>query len=310
MQETPFENMGTDFGAAFGPGIVQATSNALSAVAAPLMTAVILWIIVQGILVMRGDTDARRGLTRIVKIALVVGLLTSSGLYVEYVQALFTQTLPSWVASSISGSSSIQNTPTAFDQIWNTTVHQITIVQAQLNFYDVVDEVTLSVVEIIVSLVLLVTFAVYEIAQVMTGVVVAIGPFVVAGYLFDATKGVAERWIGKLIGLTILTLLINIVMMVILSGEQLYLRTIISNPNSGAGAVPYEIQILLELCMFYAIGAFIVVGLPGIAAAIGGGIGFNAGAVSRTVTATIIGGARVAALPRPPRLTTGPGTAG
>src|SRR5579875_2362618 len=115
MQETPFQNMGTDFGAAFGTGIVQATSNALSAVAPPLMTVVVLWIIVQGILVMRGDVDARGGVTRMVKVALVVGLLTSAGLYAQYVQTLFTQTLPSWVASSIAASSSsVQNTPMAF----------------------------------------------------------------------------------------------------------------------------------------------------------------------------------------------------
>jgi type IV secretion system protein VirB6 len=253
----------------------------------------VLWIIVQGILVMRGDMDARGGVTRIVKIALVVGVLTSTGLYTQYVTTLFTSTLPNWVASLITSNSSVQNTPTVFDQIWNTTVHEITSVQAQLNFYDVVDEVTLAVVQIVIALILLVTFAVYEIAQVMTGVVVAVGPFVLAGYLFDATKSVAERWLGKLLGLAILSLLINIVMNIILSGEQLYLRSVVNNPSSGAGSVTTEIQILIELCMFFAIGAFIVVSLPGIAAAIGGGIGFNAGSIGRTLTNTLIAGAAI-----------------
>jgi type IV secretion system protein VirB6 len=293
MQETPFENIGNDFGTAFGTGISQATSNALSAIAAPLTALVVLWIIIQGILVMRGDMDARGGVTRIIKIALVVGVLTSTSLYTQYVTTVFTSTLPNWVASSITNNSSIQNTPTVFDEIWNTTVHEITSVQAQLNFYDVVDEVTLAVVQIVIALILLVTFAVYEIAQVMTGVVVAVGPFVLAGYLFDATKAVADRWLGKLLGLAILSLLINIVMNIILSGEQLYLRSVVNNPNSGTGAVTTEIQILIELCMFFAIGAFIVVSLPGIAAAIGGGIGFNAGSIGRTLTNTLLAGAAV-----------------
>jgi len=178
-----------------------------------------------------------------------------------------------------------------FDQIWNTTVHEITAVQSQINFYDIVDEVTLAVVQIIVALILFVTFAIYEIAQVMTGVVVAVGPFVLAGYLFDATKPVSERWLGKLVGLAILSVLINIVMNIILSGEQTYLRAVVNNPNSGAGSVPYEIQILLELCMFFALGAFIVVSLPGIAAAIGGGIGFSGAAVGRAVTGPFLGAA-------------------
>jgi|GEM_PF-1702507 len=305
MQETPFENIGNDFGTAFGTGISQATSNALSAIAAPLTALVVLWIIIQGILVMRGDMDARGGVTRIIKIALVVGVLTSTSLYTQYVTTVFTSTLPNWVASSITNNSSILNTPTVFDEIWNTTVHEITSVQAQLNFYDVVDEVTLAVVQIVIALILLVTFAVYEIAQVMTGVVVAVGPFVLAGYLFDATKAVADRWLGKLLGLAILSLLINIVMNIILSGEQLYLRSVVNNPNSGTGAVTTEIQILIELCMFFAIGAFIVVSLPGIAAAIGGGIGFNAGSIGRTLTNTLLAGAavgsRAGGQPPPPR---------
>ncbi len=142
---------------------------------------------------MRGDIDARGGVTRIIKVALVVGILTSSGLYTQYVVTLFTSTLPNWVASSIAGSTSVKNTPMIFDQIWNTTVHEVTSVQAQLNFYDVVDEVTLAVVQIVIALILLVTFAVYEIAQVMTGVVVAAGPFVLAGYLF----GFLAVWGGQ-----------------------------------------------------------------------------------------------------------------
>jgi type IV secretion system protein VirB6 len=111
--------------------------------------------------------------------------------------------------------------------------------------------------------------------------------------LFDATKSVADRWLGKLLGLAILSLLINIVMNIILSGEQLYLRSVVNNPSSGAGSVTTEIQILIELCMFFAIGAFIVVSLPGIAAAIGGGIGFNAGSIGRTLTNTLIAGAAI-----------------
>ena len=226
----------------------------------------------------------------------MVGLLTSAGLYDTYVETLFQTTLPNWIAvRCFRRTSAVSSTPQAFDQIWNTTIHEITTVQAQLNFYDVVDQISLALIELIVNIVLLVTFAVYEISQVMVAVVVAVGPFVVAGYLFDATKRVADNWLGKLIGLTILTLLVNIVINAILSGEQLYVRSIVNNPATGAGAVPLEIQILFELCMFLGISAFIVLMLPGIAAAIGGGIGFNVGGMGRTAAAAMTGGAALGA---------------
>jgi type IV secretion system protein VirB6 len=94
MSETPFENIATQLGGAFNSGVQGAISSGLNAVAAPLTALVVLWIIVQGVLVMRGDVDTRQGMTAILKIALVVGLLTSStGYYLQYVYDFFTVTL-------------------------------------------------------------------------------------------------------------------------------------------------------------------------------------------------------------------------
>ena len=90
-----------------------------------------------------------------------------------------------------------------------------------------------------------------------------------------------------MIGLTILTLLVNIVVATVLAGEQLYVRSIVNNTASGTGAVPVEVQILFELCMFLGLSAFIVVLLPGIAAVIGGGIGFNIGGLGRNMSGAL-----------------------
>jgi type IV secretion system protein VirB6 len=291
MNYTPFQDIANNINTIFNGGLTQVTSNALSAVSGPLMATVMLWIIIQGILVMRGDMDARGGITRIIRVAIVVELLTSAGLYNTYVATTFQTTLPNWVASSVAGSATITNTPQAFDQIWNTTVHEIDVVQSQVDFYDVVDQISLSAIEMFVNVLLVIHFAIYEIALVLVAIVVAVGPFVVAGYLFDATKRVAENWVGKLVGLTILTLLVNIVVTVILKGEQLYTQSIVNNPAFGTGAVPVEVQILFELCMFFGISAFIVVLLPGIAAAIGGGIGFDVSRMVRSAAGMVMSGA-------------------
>jgi type IV secretion system protein VirB6 len=303
MSETPFENIATQLGGAFNSGVQGAISSGLNAVAAPLTALVVLWIIVQGVLVMRGDVDTRQGMTAILKIALVVGLLTSStGYYLQYVYDFFTVTLPDWAASATSSGNSISsgNTPQTFDNIWNTAVHQFTVVQAQIGTFDIVDGVTLCLVELGVNAVLFVTFAIFEVGQVMTGIAVAIGPFVIAGYLFASTKGVAERWVGKLVGLTILSLLIDIVLGIILSGEETYMRQILNDSLSGGGNVAAEIQVLIEMLMFMAIGAFIAVGLPGVAAALGGSVGFSGQPVARTLTGGMLGGARAAVRPLAP----------
>ena len=302
MDQTPFANMATDFGAAFGTGTQTVLTSLLTAVTAPLLACVTLWIIVQGILVMRGDVDARQGITRIIKVSLVVGLLGSAGLYTTYVQNLFTTVIPNWVATSAGGSGAgITNTPQTFDNMWQVTEHTVENVSSQIAIYDVVDAVSLALVELAIMVLLIVTFAIYEFAIIVIGIVVAIGPVLIVGYLFDATKGVADRWLGKLITYSILTLLINVTLNIVVSGEKAYMRVILMQGTQGLASVPIEIKILIELAMFFAMGAFIIVSLPAIAATLGGGLGISPGAAILSAITTIAAGGSAAASKAAPK---------
>jgi type IV secretion system protein VirB6 len=292
MNPTPFTMMDQDFGVAFGTGIQTAITSLLAAVATPLLACVTLWIIVQGILVMRGDMDARGGIARIIRVAFVVGILTSSGLYATYVQTSFMTTIPNWLATAAGGSVSATSTPQTFDNMWQVTEHTIESANAQLSNFDVVDAVSLAVIELCVAILLIITFAIYEFAIIVIGIMVAIGPVLIVGYLFDATKGVTDRWIGKLITYSVLTLLINVTLNIVLTGEKQYMRAMLAQQAQGAAAIPVEIQILISLVMFFAMGAFIIVSLPLIAAALGGGLGISPGAgIMRAVTNIASGGA-------------------
>lgn len=293
--------MATDFGAAFGTGIQASITSMLAAVATPLLACVTLWIIVQGVLVMRGDIDARGGITRIIKVALVVGILTSSGLYTNYVQTLFITTIPNWFATAAGGTqAAIASTPATFDNMWQVTEHLIETIAAQIAIYDVVDAVSLALIELSIMILLVVTFAIYEFAIIAIGIMVAIGPVLIVGYLFEATKGVTDRWIGKLITYSLLTLLINVTLSIVLTGEKAYMGAILTQQASGVAAVPAEIKILIELAMFFAMGAFIVISLPAIAAALGGGLGVSPGAaIMNAFTSLASGGTSRAARAAP-----------
>jgi type IV secretion system protein VirB6 len=302
MDQTPFTTMATEFGAAFGVGIQTSITSVLAAVATPLMACVTLWVIVQGILVMRGDLDPRGGITRIIKVALVVGILTSSGLYTNYVQTLFITTIPNWFATAAGGSqTAIASTPATFDNMWSVIEHMVELIGAQISIYDIIDAVSLTLIELCMMILLIVTFAIYEFAIIITGVMVAIGPIVIVGYLFEATKGVADRWVGKLITYSLLTLLINVTLAIVLQGEKAYMRVIMTQQASGLAAVPIEIKILIELAMFFAMGAFIIISLPAIAATLGGGLGLSPGAaVMNTLTTLAASGAARAGRSRSP----------
>jgi type IV secretion system protein VirB6 len=150
----------------------------------------------------------------------------------------------------------------------------------QLKLWDVVDGVELDLLEVAIGACLLIAFAVYEIGQIMLGVVIGIGPFVLAGYLFDSTRGIAERWLGKLIGLSILTLLIAIALEIILQGDVTYIQAAAA---TGVLDIQQSLAILMQAALFYALGAVIIVLLPSIAAYIGGGISFSPGQLASVV---------------------------
>lgn len=300
MDQTPFTNMASDFGVAFGTGINSSITSLLTAVAQPLMASVTLWVIIQGVLVMRGDMDARGGVTRIIKVAFVVGMITSSGLYTTYVQTLFTTTIPNWFATAAGGTTlSATSTPGTFDNMWQVTEHTVETVSSHIAMYDVVDAVSLALIEITLMVLLTITFAIYEFAIIIIGIMVAIGPVLIVGYLFEATKGVADRWVGKLITYSLLTLLINITLAVVLSGEKAYMRVILMNQASSASSVAIEIKVLIELAMFNAMGTFIVLSLPAIAAALGGGLSVSPGQAILNAITNIASNGAARAMPKP-----------
>ena len=70
------------------------------------------------------------------------------------------------------------------------------------------------------------------------------------------------------------------------------MRAILTQQESGLAAIPVEIKILLSLVMFFAMGAFIIVSLPLIAAALGGGLGVSPGGLVMNTMTSMASAAR------------------
>jgi len=68
------------------------------------------------------------------------------------------------------------------------------------------------------------------------------------------------------------------------------MRFMLTQQASGTAAVATELKVLIELAMFFAMGAFIVVSLPAIAAALGGGLGVSPGAAIMNMMTNIAAG--------------------
>ena len=257
----------------FTNGMNATVSSAMSAIQGPLTAVIVLWIIISGIMVIRGDVDARSGVTRLIKVSIIVGILMSTTLYNDYVVSFFTVGLPNWLASSFLGVTGTQPSAHQFDAIWNEADILFANAEKNMNFYNVLYSVELGAMRDFVVVPIAVTFLIFEFAKIMMDVVVCIGPFVLVGYLFEATKGIADRWIGKLIGLTILTLLIDIVLSIILDGDRSYYN--VSMTSLTIATVAETVTICIQFVVFLSLGCLITGFLPAIASYLGGGVSFS-----------------------------------
>lgn len=254
----------------FTNGMTATVNAAMSAIQGPLTAVVVLWIIVTGILVMRGDIGVRNGITRVISVSLVVGLLMSTTLYNEYVVSLFTTGIPDWLASTFLGVTGTQPTAHQFDAIWNEGTELFWAGERNMNFYNVLYSVELAILQSFLVFPIGLTFLIYEATRIMMDVIVSIGPFLLLGYLFSATRGVTDRFIGKLIGLTILTLLIDIVLSIIVNGDNTYFNSSMTGLQGASTAE--TIAICIQYVAFLTLGSLICTFLPAVASFLGGGI--------------------------------------
>ena len=257
--QTPFTN-----------GMEATLNSAMSAIQGPLTAVVVLWIIVTGILVMRGDVSVRHGVTRLLTVSIVVGLLMSTTLYNEYITSFFTTGLPDWIATSLTGTTGVQPSAHQFDVLWNDADILFGTALKNLNFYNVLYSVELGMLQDFVIFPIGLTFLVYELSRILTDVMVCVGPFLLAGYLFAATRGVADRWVGKVISLAILTLLVDVALSIIIQGDAAYFND--SMTSMSTATVLASVTICIQFLAFLSLGSLITCFLPGIAAFLGGGI--------------------------------------
>ncbi len=255
----------------FTDGISATVSDAMSTIQGPLTAVVVLWIIVTGISVMRGDVAVRNGITRIIRISIVVGLLMSATLYNQYIVAFFTTGLPNWFASGFMGVTGTAPSASQFDTMWMQALSVFSDVDRTLNFFNVLYSVQLGLLQIILIIPIAIVFLIFEIARIMTDIVVCIGPFLLIGYLFDATKGIADRYIGKLISLALLTLLVDIVLSIIIQGYTTYIAQTLAVVQSNADKA-VDIAVCDQMVVFFFIGSLVTTFLPGLAAFLGGGV--------------------------------------
>jgi type IV secretion system protein VirB6 len=192
----------------------------LSFVAAPLKVALVLYIALTGILIIRGEVNESGAalLGRFLKLGLVVWVLTGAGIYQQYVYDFFFTTLPQGLADALTSSGSTNAVDAnTFDQVWIKAWRAGLEVWRTLNWTDIGEKfiVILFWAAAIISTVF--AFAIWLISRVLLALYIALGPLLIGLVLFSATRAIFERWIGSLISCVILQITTVVLLYIVLS---------------------------------------------------------------------------------------------
>jgi type IV secretion system protein VirB6 len=279
LSNDPFSNWDSFIQQPFTNGVGTTIQSAMSAIQGPLTALVVLWIIVSGILVMRGDIGVRTGVVRILSTSIVVAILMSATLYNEYVVSFFTEGLPNFIGTAL-GNGTATTEPDTFYQIFINT--QKVFVQANkgVSSVDIAAAVLFAILDALSVIPTIVLFLFYELTKILMDLVVCLGPFVLPGYLFSATKGVADRFVSKLIGLSVLIVLIDILLSIIDGAINTYCGDVVAMITSGQSSgwfgtsedIGATLIMCIQLVIFLFISMLLMTFIPGIASFIGGGV--------------------------------------
>lgn len=256
------------------------TSDVLAAAGLPLQILMIIMLMVIGIAVLLGRANPPGVVNRLIRMAIVVSVIAGSGIYFHYVQSFFLTGLPDWlnkhIVSLATGASGVsQSSPgTGFDYAMNLILHDAKkVTQAAPTGLDgIVPGLEVVFCEAVAVICLGFLFAVFIIVQTLLGIVIIIGPLMILGYLFDYTKRFTDGWISALITLSLLSLVIDIVVLILVN----VVSEIFGN-LSFTGNFALDLQTLVGGAAGIVVIALAVAVLPRVIEAIGGGIAVGIG---------------------------------
>lgn len=265
----PFTTIHTVFDTAFTIALDSVLEKIQSAINAPLVACVTLWIIVQGILVIRGEIDARVGIMKIIRVSIVVALILGQANYHSYVVLFFEDTIPNFVRKVSGNSIALINIPQQLDLMFALSLSSFQKIAAEIGPMNSQDILAFEGAQWVFYGALWVTFEVYDACGILTKVLLAIGPLILVGYLFDHTRDMASKWVGQLLSYGLLLLLLNIVATIVITTEVVALKLMLIVINN-AGTTAAKIIGLYELDMLFLAGDALIVALPVIAGNIAG----------------------------------------
>jgi type IV secretion system protein VirB6 len=213
-----FASLSNNFDPALTGAATRVVSNAIAANAPVLTSALTLYVIVWGLMCAFGQVSLAAMMAASGKAA-AISLLMTTAFFLPYIQTPFLTTIPNWIAGVTTGSST-NTAASQFSALWSATLHmEAQIYQQASGIFYIAARLQAGLIAMGIGILLVIDFFVWEIARWLMDVLICVGPFILWFYLFRATRGVPERWFGKMVGILILYALVNVTMEVVITTD-------------------------------------------------------------------------------------------
>jgi len=259
----------------------------LTYVATPLRVLSVLYLVMTGILLIRGELRDTSEVIfgRLFKLAIVNFAVTGAGIYQQYVSDLFLVVLPQSLATALQGAGSNALNSGMFDKVWTQAWVAGLEVWKTLDATDITEKATVVLFWLSSIYSTIVAFAIWLVSRLILALLVALGPLLIPAAMFNPTRSLFERWIGGMISCIVLQIATTTLLYIVIKVELDVVSQVVA--IGGAKDPMAMIRIMLSGIIFFAIAAFVAMQLPALASSIAGGIHFHAGSLVRGLQSAV-----------------------
>lgn len=265
--------------------VSNAVQNVSSYVDGPLRVAVMLYLVIYGVAVMRGaiQEPILDFAWRSIRIVAVILLATNASSYQQYVTGLFFESLPKEISNAIAGGGLDMKSGQPFDQLLNKGVEVATQIYEQAGITNIAPALIAAILLVFTAVSGFLQFAIMLYAKVGLALILALGPIFIALMLFEATRTFGEAWTRQLANFVILHVLVVALIGLMLTTVRHFVDKYGANAASAGQLIVGAVAISAVL----GLAAYIALHLPEIAGALaGGGASLAAHMLNRWMAAT------------------------
>jgi len=265
--------------------VSNAVQNVSSYVDAPLRVAVMLYVVIYGVAVMRGaiQEPILDFAWRSIRIVAVILLATNAASYQQYVTGLFFESLPKEISNAIAGGGLDMKSGQPFDQLLSKGVEVATQIYEQAGITNIAPALIAAILLVFTAVSGFLQFAIMLYAKVGLALVLALGPIFIALMLFEATRTFGEAWTRQLANFVIQHVLVVALIGLMLTTVGHFVDKYGANAATGGQLIVGAVAISAVL----GLAAYIALQLPEIAGALaGGGASLAAHMLNRWMAAT------------------------